>query len=437
MKKFLLTLALAGTMFAAYAQKPDADMQKAVDKALAATQDAKKNVKPATWMNLGKAYLAAYNNPTANLAQGIDRTTFSMMFKEQPISAESVVIDNEPLTKVSYSHVDVFFNASDLLVMWVVTKPSVAGDLLGEAAQAYHKAFELGGKDKDIVPKMKEIVDNYYNDAFSAYSLGNMALASDLFKGAADVSVLTPSAERNDDAFYNTAFTALHIKNYERAEEYYNKCIANGHFMDGNVYASMSEIALAQADTLRAKNLLATGLTAYPDNAAILTNLINLYLNTKEDPAKIVELLDEAKKAMPDNPSLYYVEGNIYAGIKEYDKADAAYNKALEINPKYDMAYLGLGLVFVKKQEDIVDKMNSLGVTRDEIRQYDLLQAQLPDLLKGALVPFENCYNNASSPEVKAYAAEYLKNISFRLRGEGAEYQEAYDKWDAVVKEGQ
>ena len=61
----------------------------------------------------------------------------------------------------------------------------------------------------------------------------------------------------------------------------------------------------------------------------------------------------------------------------------------------------------------------------------------LPDLLKGALVPFENCYNNASSPEVKAYAAEYLKNISFRLRGEGAEYQEAYDKWDAVVKEGQ
>ena len=108
MKKFLLTLALAGTMFAAYAQKPDADMQKAVDKALAATQDAKKNVKPATWMNLGKAYLAAYNNPTANLAQGIDRTTFSMMFKEQPQSGPEVVeMEGQQLTKVGYSHVDV------------------------------------------------------------------------------------------------------------------------------------------------------------------------------------------------------------------------------------------------------------------------------------------------------------------------------------------
>lgn len=435
MKKFLLTLALLGTFAAAYAQKPDADMQKAVDKALAATQDAKKNVKPATWMNLGKAYLAAYNNPTVNLAQGIDRTTFSMMFKEQPQGTFSAVIDGQEFTKVSYSHVDVFFNASDLLVMWVVTKPSVPGDLLGEAAKAYHKAFELGGKDKDIVPKMKEIVDAYYNDAFSAYSLGNMALASDLFKGAADVSVLTPSAERNDDSFYNTAFTALQVKNYDRAEEYYNKCIDNGHFMEGNVYASLSEIALAQKDTLKAKTLLATGLTSFPDNAPILTNLINLYLATKEDPAKIVELLDEAKKAMPDNASLYYVEGNIYTGIKEYDKADAAYKKGLEIMPDYDMAYYGLGTTILKRAEDLVDQMNALDVR--EWKKYDEMKVQLDNMYKSALEPFEACYNCSKIAEVKAAAADFLKRLNFQLRAEGPEYQAAYEKWEAIVNEAQ
>ena len=435
MKKFLLTLALAGSMFAAYAQKPDADMQKAVDKAILATKDSKKNIKPGPWMNLGKAYLAAYNNPTANLASGIDRTTFSMMFKEQPQGVSAVVMDGQDYTKVSYSHVDVFFNASDLLVMWVVTKPSVPGDLLGEAAKAYHMAFELGGKEKDIAPKMKEIVDAYYNDAFSAYSLGDMAQASKLFKGAADVSVLTPCAERNDDAFYNTAFTALHVKDYKTAEEYYNKCIANNHLMDGNVYASLSEIALAQADTLKAKNLLATGLTAYPDNAAILTNLINLYLSTKEDPAKIVELLDEAKKAMPDNPSLYYVEGNIYTGIKEYEKADAAYNKALEINPQYDMAFYGLATTILKRGEDLVDQMNALDVR--EWKKYDEMKLQLDQLYKDALVPFEKCYNCSTIPEVKAAAADFLKRLNFQLRNEGAEYQAAYDKWAAVVSEAQ
>ena len=431
MKKFILTLALAGSMMAAYAQKPDADMQKAVDKALGVTQDAKKSLKPASWVNLGKAYLNAYNNPTANFAQGIDRTTFSMMFKEQPSSTAPVTVDGQPFTRLSFSHVDAYFNASDILVMWDVTKPSVPGDILMEAAKAYHKAFELGAKEKDVAPKMKEISEFYYNDAFTAYSLGNLAKASDLFKGAADVSVLAPCAEPNNDAFYNTAFTALATKNYPRAEEYYNKCIERGHFMDGHVYASLSEVALANADTLKAKTLLATGLTAYPNNASILTNLINLYLSTKEDPAKIVELLDEAKKAMPDNASLYYVEGNIYTGIKDYEKADAAYNKALEIQPGYDMAYYGLATTLLKRGEDLVDQMNALDVR--EWKKYDEMKVQLDNIYKSALVPFENCYNSSSVPEVKAAAADFLKRLNFQLRGEGAEYQAAYEKWSGVV----
>ena len=76
-----------------------------------------------------------------------------------------------------------------------------------------------------------------------AYSLGDMAKASDLFKGAADVSRMAPSEAVNDDATYNTAFTALAVKDYARAEEYYNKCLANNYTSDGNIYASLSEIA--------------------------------------------------------------------------------------------------------------------------------------------------------------------------------------------------
>ena len=42
MKKLFFALAIVCSLQAAYAQKPDADMQKAVDKALSAAQDAKK-----------------------------------------------------------------------------------------------------------------------------------------------------------------------------------------------------------------------------------------------------------------------------------------------------------------------------------------------------------------------------------------------------------
>ena len=431
MKKVLLALALACTLQAAYAQKPDADMQKAVDKALAVTQDAKKAAKPATWINLGKAYMTAYKNPMANVAMGVDQATIGMMFKEKPKGVQTVEIQGQPFTKQSYSHLDLYFNAAGQLQMAVVTKPSIGGDILAEAANAYTKAFELGAKEKDVAPVIKEIVDAYYQDAFNAYNLGDLAKASDLFKGAADVSAQSSLVERNDDAAYNTAFTALATKNYARAEEYYNKCLENGYTSEGNIYASLSEVCLAKADTVAAKKYLANGLTQYPDNPSILTNLINLYLATNEDPAKIVELLDEAKKAMPDNASLYYVEGNIYTGIKDYENADAAYNKALEVSPNYDFAYYGLANVLLKRGEDLVDEMNALDVR--EYRKYDELQAKLVQVYKDAVIPFEKCYEVTTNPDMKAAAAEFLKRLNFQLRNEDPKYKADYEKWDGVV----
>ncbi len=431
MKKLFFALALACTLQVAYAQKPDADMQKAVDKALAAAQDAKKATKAATWINLGKAYMTAYQNPTANVTPGIDKATFGMMFKERPVAMENVELNGKQFEKQVFSRLNVYFNAAGMLEFAEVTRPSVAGDLLGEAAKAYSKAFELGAKDKDVDPKLQEIAEAYYNDAFTAYQLGDIKKASDLFKGAADVSVLPGCTVRNDDAAYNAAFTALASKDYARAEEYYNKCLANNYTSEGNIYASLSEIALAKADTLAAKNYLASGLTAYPDNASILTNLINLYLTTNENPAKIVELLDEAKKAMPDNPSLYYVEGNIYSGIKDYEKALAAYNKGIEINPNYDMTYYGKANVALKQADDIIDEREALDVR--EYKKYDELTAKVIEIYKGAIEPFEKCYEVSQMPEVKAAAADFLKRLNFQLRNEDPKYQAAYEKWSAVV----
>ena len=208
MKKLLFALALACSLQVAYAQKPDADLQKGVDKALEASKDAKKGAKPATWMNLGKAYWAAYTNPTTSMSTGIDKATFALMNKEKALSVTNVTLQGATFEKQELSHVNVYFNEAGVLAIVEVTHPSVPGDLLGEAATAYVKAFELGAKDKDVDPKLQEVVNAYYNDAFTAYQLGDMAKASDLFKGAADWSAVAPCSVRNDDAAYNCAFTA-------------------------------------------------------------------------------------------------------------------------------------------------------------------------------------------------------------------------------------
>jgi len=431
MKKLFVVLALAGSLQVALAQKPAAEMQKNVDKALEATKDAKKAAKPATWTKLAEAYMAAYNNPTANVTLGIDKATFTMMNKEKPASTGTVQIEGQTYEKMQYANYDVYFNGAGMLVIADVTHPSVEGDLLGEAAKAYAKAYELGEKAEKVDPKLQEIAGKYYEEAYSAYQLGDMKRAAKLFKGAADVSMIAPCSVPNFDAAYNAAFVASAAKDYDMAQEYFDLCLKNDYTSDGNIYANLSQCSLAKADTLAAKNYLATGLTKYPDNESILTSLINLYLQTNEDPEKIVELLDEAKKVMPDNPSLYYVEGNIYVGVKNYEKAISAYDKALTVDPNYDFAYYGKGNVALKKAEDLITERDALDVR--EWKKYDELNDQVIETYKTAVEPFEKCYEISKNEAVKASAADFLKRLCFTLRNVDPKYQEGYDKWKVIV----
>ena len=432
MKRILLALALVASVQVANAQiKSDADIQKAIDKAEAAANDAKKGAKPATWLKLGEAYVKAYTNPTSNLSTGIDKQTFALMAGEKPASVETVTLDGQTYEKQVLSRANVYFNQAGQLAFYELTKPSVAGDPLEKAVKAYAKAFSLGAKEKDVDAALQNIVGNYYQDAISAYSLGNLAKASDLFGKAAEASMTPPSSKIDTNAVYNTAFTAANAGNFARAKEYYNKCLDLGYTAEGSVFASLSNCALAEKDTTAAKQYLADGLQKYPDNPSILTNLINLYIQMKEDPKKIVELLDEAKAQMPDNPSLYYVEGNILTGIKDFDGALAAYRKAAEIDPNYEWGYYGEGSMWLQKQAALVEEANALPVTA--YKEYDAKMEEIAQALKSAVPAFETCYAKATDDALKSAAADFLKRVYFALRNEGDEYKAGYEKYNAIV----
>jgi tetratricopeptide (TPR) repeat protein len=273
-------------------------------------------------------------------------------------------------------------------------------------------------------------VGYYYQDAITAYSLGNLAKASDLFGKAAEASMTPPSSKVDTNAVYNSAFTALNAGNYARAKQYYNKCLDLGYTAEGSVFASLSNCALAEKDTTAAKQYLADGMKLYPDNANILTNLINLYIQMKEDPKKIVELLDEAKAQMPDNPSLYYVEGNILTGVKDFDGALKAYRKSIEIDPNYEWGYYGEGSLWLQKQAALVEEANALPV--NAYKEYDAKMEEISQALKSAVPAFETCYAKAKDQALKDAAADFLKRVYFALRNEGDEYKAGYEKYNAL-----
>ena len=435
MKKILFAVALMASVAVANAQvKSVEDIQKAINKAEEATLNAKKAAKPETWIKLAETYVNAYGNPTANVVGGDRQQLQLVMGNDKPLSTETVQVGGKTLEKVVYKEKNLYFDGNNLAII-EVTKPSYNGDALAKALEAYAKAATLddkGKKTKAISDAIANIANSYGQDAYTAYQLGNAAKASELFAKQAIASETAPLSRIDTTAIYYSGIMAAEAQDYEFAKKQFDRTMALGHFADGAIYANLYDCAINQKDTLAAKAYLEEGFQKYPENAQVLTNLINLYITTNEDPAKLIVLLGKAKEEMPDNASLYYVEGDIYGRLKDFDNAVKSYRKAGDINPEYEMGYYGEGVMWYNRALALQEEANALPYS--EYKKYDQLQVELKDSLKKCLEPFEKCYEITKNDAVKTNVADYLKRIYFVFRSESPDYQAAYEKYDAILK---
>ena len=153
MKKLMIVLALLASVQVANAQGGAAAAKKAVDAALAASQNAKKATKVATWMKLAESYIAAYNVPSGNVWVGAAENELKLaMGNEKPISVENVILGGAQYTKQVFENKNLYLNSNGQLEIIEVTKP-VVDNALDKALDAYRKAAEVDPK----ATKAKEI----------------------------------------------------------------------------------------------------------------------------------------------------------------------------------------------------------------------------------------------------------------------------------------
>lgn len=438
MKRILIALAVLLSVQVADAQtkSPEA-ARKAVESAEAASKDAKKAAKVATWTKLASAYMDAYNAPAGNVWLGASKQELQLiMGNEKPLSVEEVVLGGDQLVKEVYSNKEFYFSPAGQLVLINVTQP-VVEDALGGALEAYRKAYEVDvkqSKTKDIVNGLTTIAQKYLDEGMNSYTFGNLEEASVLFEKAVEASATAPLSKVDTTALYNAGYTAWAVKNYERAKGFFEKCLDAGYYYEGGeVYAKLGDIYSNLGDAKKGAEILEQGFVKFPQSQSILIGLINYYISSGENADRLFVLIDEAKKNEPNNASLYYVEGNIYKELKDYDKAVAAYMKCAEINPEYEFGYIGAGILYYELAVELQEKASN----ELDDKKWMELNEQFEQALKNALDPFEKAYAVSKDNSLRVNVAEYLKNIYYRFSSNGPEYEAGYKKYDEVVKTGQ
>ncbi len=185
-----LAVLLAVQVADAQVKTPEA-VKKAIATAEAASQDAKKSTKVATWLKLASTYMDAYNAPAGAAWLGATKTELQLiMGNVKPRSVENVTLGGENLTKEVYADKEFYYNTNGQLVMIHVTKPIVA-DALEGARAAYAKANEVDLKQsklKDINAGLENVSKKYLDEGMNKYTLGDYAAASELFEKAADAA---------------------------------------------------------------------------------------------------------------------------------------------------------------------------------------------------------------------------------------------------------
>ena len=438
MKRILIALAVLLSVQVADAQTKSTEAaKKAVESAEAASKDAKKATKVATWLKLATAYMDAYNAPAGSVWLGASKQELQLiMGNERPVAVEEVVLGGEQLIKETYSNKEFYFSPSGQLALINVTQP-VVEDALGGALEEYKKAYEVDVKQtkvKDIVTGLTTIAQKYLDEGMNSYTFGDLVEASQLFEKAVEASATAPLSKVDTTALYNAGYTAWAVKDYERAKNFFEKCLAaNYYYEGGEVYAKLGDVYTNLGDAKKGADILEQGFVKFPQSQSILIGLINYYMTSGDNADRLFVLIDEAKKNEPNNASLYYVEGNIYKELKNYEKAVESYMNCADINPEYEFGFIGAGILYYERAVELSEQASN----EFDDKKYNALVEQFEKALLDALEPFEKAYNVTKDNTLKVSIAEYLKNIYYRNISKGAEYEAAYNKYNEVVKTGQ
>lgn len=156
-----------------------------------------------------------------------------------------------------------------------------------------------------------------------------------------------------------------------------------------------------------AEEAIAEARKANPDDINLMLTHMDLYLKSN-NMGKYEELAREVLAKNPNDDVLLYNLGVTSYQAGNLEEAKKYYERAIQINPKNENAYLNMAFIKLQPDEEITNKMNSLGMSAADNKKYEELKKQKDALYKDAMIDLEKVISiNPDNQE----ALQTLQNI--------------------------
>jgi len=234
------------------------------------------------------------------------------------------------------------------------------------------RALELTGSSAEAISAFQELLTLDPSNVQALTRLGVLQVARGDAAAAAEVAArIIKIQPLSGDAHLLMAKAALGQGNLALAESELaglmrgNPNLAEVHTLLGSLYTQRGETARARASFEQALKL-------DPDSQDAFYGLVRADLVAKRPDAARARMEARLERA-PNDPGVLLIAGRVFAEINDTGKAEAAFRKAIEIDPSNLAAYTLLGRLLLTQQR--------LG---EALKEYEELAVRHPEAAVGA-----------------------------------------------------
>lgn len=218
-------------------------------------------------------------------------------------------------------------------------------DPLRVAYESFIKAKELDTKDRwkdDLKFRITQSSADFFNRGSLEYENKKYLESLQSFETVIEIGKLPYINVVDTGSFFNAAIAADQAKIYDKAINYYYKS-AELNYGGPEVFYYIGEIYKAQGDTTKALDAYQAGIEKYPNNNVNLyLEIINYYL-PKNQVKEAFGFIEKALEKDPNNHLLWNVYGQALETREDMAKAEEAYKKSVEIDPKFFVGWYNIG----------------------------------------------------------------------------------------------